>query len=69
MRTVSSVEGSNVIIHEAKVLDFRHFRGVHKIVNIADYYTWTRLLGSGSFGSVHEAISVKSNVSCAVKIM
>ena len=56
-------------IYDPKTLDFRHFRGVQRITNFSNIYKWTRLLGAGSFGEVHEAINLKANILCAVKVM
>ena len=59
----------NTFIHEAKVLDFKQFRGVQPINDITQIYQWTKVLGSGSYGQVHEAVNLKAKVSCAVKII
>ena len=56
-------------IHGPKTLDFRHFRGVQRITNFQNNYKWIRLLGAGSFGEVHEAVNLKANILCAVKVM
>ena len=57
------------MIHEAKILNFAKFRGIQSVSNISQLYKWTKLLGAGSFGQVHEALNLKANVSCAMKIM
>ena len=56
-------------MHEAKLLDFRHFRGVQTVENFFQFYKWSRLLGAGAFGEVHEAENLKSGMICAVKVM
>ena len=51
------------------MLDFQRFKGANEIQNIADWYAWLRVIGAGSFGQVHEAINVKADFRCAVKIL
>ena len=48
------------VIHEAKVLDFKQFRGVQAVDDIHKYYKWVKVLGAGSFGVVHEAVNAKA---------
>lgn len=57
----------STILHEAKHLDFRHFRGVHKVTNFYELYDIKKRLGAGAFGEVYEALNIKANVTCAVK--
>ena len=57
------------VIHEAKYLEFRHHRGLKKVENFDELYTWKKHLGAGAFGEVHEALNTKVNVLCAVKKM
>ena len=46
----------------------RYARGVNRIDDIGKYYRWTGVLGGGSFGEVHKALNLKSDVECAIKI-
>ena len=57
------------VIHEAKYLEFRHHRGLKRVVNFDELYTWKKRLGAGAFGEVHEALNTKVNLLCAVKKM
>ena len=55
--------------YDRKELNFTYFKGIKMVTNIAKMYKWTKVLGSGSFGQVHEAMNLNANVPCAVKIM
>ena len=59
----------STVIHEAKQLDFRHFRGVQRVDKISDLYKVKKMLGAGAFGKVYEARNIKANVLCAIKAM
>lgn len=37
--------------------------------NFDKFYSLTELIGVGDFGQVHEAINLKANIKCAVKVM
>ena len=41
---------------------------MNRIDDIGKYYKWTGVLGGGSFGEVHKALNLKSDVECAIKI-
>ena len=49
-------------------VDLRYARGVNRIDDIEKYYRWTGVLGGGSFGEVHKALNLKSDVECAIKV-
>ena len=59
----------STFIHEAKLLDYQSFRGIQPIEDISSMYQWTKVLGVGASGEVHEALNLKANVRCAMKIM
>ena len=56
-------------IHEAKLLDYQSFRGIQPIDDISSVYQWTKRLGVGTSSEVYEALNLKANVRCAMKIM
>ena len=50
MRTMNMTPARQTIIHEAKMIDFRRFRGVRTVTNFEQFYEKTRILGAGNFG-------------------
>ena len=67
LRTMTPARAT--IIHEAKMIDFRRFRGVRTVTSFEQFYEKTKILGAGNFGHVYEARNLKADVVCAVKIM
>ena len=55
-------------LSESNNMIFRHFNGVYKVDDISTLYSRVKVLGAGSFGEVYEAINLKSNAACAVKV-
>ena len=50
-------------------LSFKHVRGFHVIEDVNEYYEMKKVLGVGTFGTVHEARSKKIGGKCAVKVV
>ena len=69
LNRVSSVCGrESSYLSESNNMIFRHFNGVYKVDDINTLYSRVKVLGAGSFGEVYEAINLKSNAACAVKV-
>ena len=47
----------------------KNFRSFEKIKNIRSLYEFKKQLGSGSYGTVYEAINIKSGESRAIKVI
>ena len=55
-----------------KLIGWQSKKGLQKVNDITQHYTWTKKLGAGAFGDVYEAYNVRAeeNLSkCAVKII
>lgn len=52
-----------------RIITFKDFKGLQKIEDITQYYTFGDTLGTGSFGTVKRARHIKANIDCAVKII
>ena len=47
-------------------------KGLQKVDDISQHYTWTKKLGAGAFGVVYEAVNVRAEenfAKCAIKII
>ena len=49
--------------------NFKNFRGFHTVQDIKEIYELKKLIGSGSYGSVYEAVNKQTNEPCAVKMI
>ena len=52
-----------------KLLSFKDLRGFRKIEEIKELYSWEKQLGAGQFGTVHEAVHIRADEKCAVKVI
>ena len=52
-----------------KCLSFKDLRGFKEVKDITKLYSWKKELGSGQFGTVHEAMHNTINTKCAVKVI
>ena len=50
-----------------RAVNFKQFKGLHKVKDITDVYDSIEILGTGNFGIVIKATHIKANAPCAVK--
>ena len=65
-KTKKSKQQTSGIQHK---LNFRQFRSMKKVEDIQELYQFRKKIGEGAFGEVYEAVHIKAELPCAVKVI